>query len=98
MAAKRKAKTVTKGKSKRAPAKRAAAKAKRTPAKAKRPAQRSAPKKQARAAPKRRPDASEAVTAAHRAFDPEATQQLSFQEVLGDIEESMALDTLKEDA
>ena len=93
MAAKRKAKKVTKGKSKRAPAKRAAAKAKRMPAKAKRSA-----KKKARPAPKRRPDASEAVTATHRAFDPEATQQLSFKEVLGDIEESMALDTLKEDA
>lgn len=85
MAAKRKAKQVTK-------AKRAPAKAKRVAAK------RRAPKKRPRPAPKPRVDASDAVTAAHRAFDPEATQQLSFKEVLGDIEESMALGTLKEDA
>jgi len=94
MAAKRKAKQLTKAKSKRA-----AAKAKRPPAKAKRvAAKRRAPTKRPRPAPKPRVDASEAVTAAHRAFDPEATQQLSSKEVLGDIEESMALDTLKEDA
>lgn len=85
MAAKRKVKAT---KAKKGP------KAKRAPVKAKR----SAPKKKARPAPKRRADTAEAVTQAHRAFDPEATQQLSFKEVLGDIEESMALDTLKEDA
>lgn len=92
MAAKRKVKAT---KAKKAPkAKRAAGKAKRAPVKAKR----SAPKKKARPAPKRRADAAEAVTAAHPQFAPEATQQLSFKEVLGDIEESMALDTLKEEA
>lgn len=93
MAAKRKAKPV-KRKTKRAGAKRAAKPAKRTtkPASAKRPA------KPKRVTPRRSPDTSTAVTAAHRAFDPEATQQLSFTEVLGDIEESMALNKLKEDA
>ncbi|MEW5740867.1 MAG: hypothetical protein AB1938_18250 [Myxococcota bacterium] len=36
----------------------------------------------------------EDVTTAHEVFDPTATQQLSAAEVVGDIEESMALDKL----
>lgn len=97
MASKRKTRAAKK------PAKRAAPKPKKRAA-AKKPAKRGGAKAK-RAAGKRKPAArprrtgggSEAVTATHRAFDAEATQQLSFAEVLGDIEESMALGKLREE-